>query len=141
MIQRTNHHLPSRRRFLAVAGLSILASVLPSACRRKQSKEMAWLDLGRLLTGLDEEEALRVGQIHRDRTGLSRRQLIAALPNIEHVEWEEYGVRLVHEINSQSAIKDRVRQQYREGSHGEAAGWILSELELTILGLAEGVSG
>lgn len=129
-------HSSSRRRLLALAGLSALLPFLPAACSSGRSERTSWIELAQSLTRFDEARALRVGNARLLAQEGSADELAKSLPQLTGGRWRRDGLQASAFDNAEAELKKRVRDQYRRDQTGEAGGWVLSEIELAVLALA-----
>lgn len=128
----------SRRRLLRLCGLSLLLPLLPAGCATEQDERTGWMELGKRLTGLDEETMLQIGE---SRNGaLSTDQLLDSLPPLTSGHWRRNGLHPGPSQAPVSEVAEHIREQYRRKQTDVVDRWILSKLELTIISLATGAS-
>lgn len=124
----------SRRRLLALSGLSLLIPLLPVACSTDSGKPIGWMRLGVELTGLDEPTIGRIGELWRPE--FTTTQLTQSLPSLSSGDWHPNGVVDASIDEVLVELEQRARDQYRQKQVDTVERWILSELELAIVSLA-----
>lgn len=124
----------SRRRLLALSAMSFLLPLLPAGCSSDHGNHIGWTELGERLTGLDEETAIRLG--HAFGKELPAQRLIGNLPPLDSGNWNRKGLHSESGSLPLGELDEQIRAQYDRMQTETAQGWVLSEIELTVLALA-----
>ncbi|NKI34125.1 hypothetical protein HFP89_02960 [Wenzhouxiangella sp. XN79A] len=113
---------------LSLIGLGLLAPILPMGCADPHSERMAWPELARSLTGMDDETGRRIG-----RSWAEQKTGAEALPEIDGGRWAGDGLLYAPGTEPLSQLEARVRAQYLKQETATVDGWVLSRLELDVL--------